>query len=723
MGRHERFAACSLKDFSDIKELYRSGAGAVYKARFNYDEKTYVLKERVLSELGKRKNITNEVQLLSQLNHPNVIRCEGWFWDHKKGALVIVLEYCENGDLFKLISKRKARSKYFDEPYIWHIFHQICLAVTHLHESGIIHRDLKALNVMLTRGNTVPKLADLGVSRQVSEDTMMLKTFYGTPLYLSPELVDNSNYNEKTDIWSLGVLLYEFAALRCPFRSKTLLGLAKTIKRGIYEPLPDHFSSAMGRCVQWLLNTDYMKRPNIKQILRWVEGQMAKAPLQRLPLAGAAADDDTDDESVGTVDDEEQAAINTPTLPSHTFEPLMPKVDLASGRKSERDLHVITTSAPPSPEHASPIRPQKHNSTPALALSSRMDLPDVKVTLTTDKKSARMEKAVTTPVEPKLRSRGEQLKEERVRRFMTEAGAEEKLFLSPGVEIRASAARTEESSETSRSNLAHVKARGDKNELKRIIVREDKAMESQIKEKSGSEEKKNKKDEVKPLLAPLAGTATTTTIKVSIARLRLALRKQVGLSRRLLQTRSLLASVNTASKKSKKASQEAVADEKRLADINARITECNLDRLALEEALETGMCNAALAAALGLLGTEKSSTSSLGPAAASAAPVRRPQTASAVDDSNYPNHQRLMRKDCGIGARMQELQVDAAWKLPGREDKGSFRRGPAEHSLFKQGDTRAPSRGWGGQEHGQQQHQQQERPRTARFNIIRQSYS
>lgn len=58
----------------------------------------------------------------------------------------------------------------------------------------------------------------MGVSRQVSEDTIMLNTFYGTPLYLSPELVENQPYNEKTDIWSLGIILYEMACLRLPFR-------------------------------------------------------------------------------------------------------------------------------------------------------------------------------------------------------------------------------------------------------------------------------------------------------------------------------------------------------------------------------------------------------------------------------------------------------------------------------------------------------------------------
>ena len=299
MPKFDRFGACSIRDFSEVQELYRSSSGAVYRARFNYDSKTYVLKERILSELGKRKDIANEVQLLSQLAHVNVIRCEGWFWDSIKNSLFIVLEYCECGDLHKLIEKRKAKSRYFEEKYIWHIFYHICLGVRHLHENGIVHRDLKSLNIMLTRNYSTAKIADLGVSRQVSEDTIMLQTFYGTPLYLSPELIDNAQYNEKTDIWSLGVILYELSALRTPFRSRTLLGLAKSIKIGAFEPLPSKFSPYLEKCVRWLLQLDLTKRPNINQIIRWVERRLTEGykGIEREIVEDIGAEGDETDES------------------------------------------------------------------------------------------------------------------------------------------------------------------------------------------------------------------------------------------------------------------------------------------------------------------------------------------------------------------------------------------------------------------------------------------
>ena len=91
---NKKFSSASFADFYEIKELYRSGAGAVFCARFKYDRKKYVLKERTLPELGKRKDMMNEVNLLTQLDHPNVVRCEGYFRDESRKSLFIVLEFC-----------------------------------------------------------------------------------------------------------------------------------------------------------------------------------------------------------------------------------------------------------------------------------------------------------------------------------------------------------------------------------------------------------------------------------------------------------------------------------------------------------------------------------------------------------------------------------------------------------------------------------------------------
>ena len=114
------------------------------------------------------------------------------------------------------------------------------------------------------------KIGDLGVSRQVGQETMMLQTFYGTPLYASPELCENKPYNEKTDIWSLGVVLYEIACLTPPFSGHNLIALAENIRSARYPAMPKGlYSESLTRMVAMLLQRNHSKRPSIKQILSW----------------------------------------------------------------------------------------------------------------------------------------------------------------------------------------------------------------------------------------------------------------------------------------------------------------------------------------------------------------------------------------------------------------------------------------------------------------------
>ena len=99
----------------------------------------------------------------------------------------------------------------------------------------------------------------------------MVNTFYGTPLYASPELCENKPYNELTDIWSLGVVLYELAALEHPFSGKNLMALANAISKGKYDPIPEHYSTFLVDLIAAMLNKDQSKRPRIREILGWLD--------------------------------------------------------------------------------------------------------------------------------------------------------------------------------------------------------------------------------------------------------------------------------------------------------------------------------------------------------------------------------------------------------------------------------------------------------------------
>lgn len=118
---------------------------------------------------------------------------------------------------------------------------QALLAVNHLHSKKIIHRDIKSLNLFLTESGDI-MLGDLGIARAMSENTHFLKSLVGTPFYLSPELCNDKPYNEKSDIWALGVVLYEMCMTVHPFTAKNEGALVRKILAGVYDP-PRGYSS------------------------------------------------------------------------------------------------------------------------------------------------------------------------------------------------------------------------------------------------------------------------------------------------------------------------------------------------------------------------------------------------------------------------------------------------------------------------------------------------
>lgn len=218
-------------DFRILQEIHRSSSGAVYKAEHRASRQRVVLKEKKAPELGPGKALDSEAVLLTALSHPNVIRCYGSFHDSSRRSLFIVLEDASGGDLQTLVRRRATGRQYLTEEAVLQLFVQVARGVEYLHAQNIVHRDIKALNVVLDGAN-VPKVCDLGVSRLRSDETVFLNSFHGTPLYLSPELVDNEPYTEKTDVWSLGVLLYQLAALRLPFEGNSLGQIIGLIKSG-----------------------------------------------------------------------------------------------------------------------------------------------------------------------------------------------------------------------------------------------------------------------------------------------------------------------------------------------------------------------------------------------------------------------------------------------------------------------------------------------------------
>nr|XP_019940598.1 PREDICTED: serine/threonine-protein kinase Nek9 [Paralichthys olivaceus] len=268
----ERSASCTFNGeeeklhYIPIRILGRGAFGEATLYRRTEDNSLVVWKEVELNSLSEKesRDVMNEISILSILEHNNIIAYFNHFID--KNTLLIELEYCNGGNLYDKINQQKGKL-FSEEVVIWYLY-QIASAVAHIHKAGVLHRDIKTLNIFLTKTDLI-KLGDYGLAKKLDSEFSMAETCVGTPYYMSPELCQGAKYNFKSDIWAMGCVLFEVLTLTRTFDATNPLNLCVKIVQGNWtmDVNSDVYSSALIKLVYECLDQDPAERPTSEQIL------------------------------------------------------------------------------------------------------------------------------------------------------------------------------------------------------------------------------------------------------------------------------------------------------------------------------------------------------------------------------------------------------------------------------------------------------------------------
>ncbi|KAF6728863.1 Serine/threonine-protein kinase 36 [Oryzias melastigma] len=237
-----------------VLELAGEGSfGRVHKGRKKGSGQVVALK--FMPKVGRTdkelRSLKREIEIMRNLKHPNIVQLFDSF--ETDTEVVVVTEYAE-GQLFQVLED----DGNLPESLVREIACQLVSALYYLHSHRILHRDMKPQNILLGKSGVV-KLCDFGFARAMSASTLVLTSIKGTPLYMSPELVEEKPYDHTADLWSLGCILYELHTGAPPFYTNSIFHLVQLIVKDQVK-WPDTMSDACMSFLKGLLTKDPEKR-------------------------------------------------------------------------------------------------------------------------------------------------------------------------------------------------------------------------------------------------------------------------------------------------------------------------------------------------------------------------------------------------------------------------------------------------------------------------------
>ncbi|XP_062867519.1 aurora kinase A [Trichomycterus rosablanca] len=263
----------SLENFDIGRALGKGKFGSVYLARERQTKFILALKvlfKKQLEKAGVEHQLRREVEIQSHLRHPNILRLYGYF--HDSARVYLILEFAPRGELYGELQ----RCGTFNDPRSATYIMELADALYYCHSKKVIHRDIKPENLLLGSTGEL-KIADFGWS--VHTPSSRRSTLCGTLDYLPPEMIEGKTHDEKVDLWSLGVLCYEFLVGRPPFETKSHEETYRKISK-VEFTYPAHVSEGARDLINSLLKHNPLHRLPIQGVLShpWVVQNSTKEP-------------------------------------------------------------------------------------------------------------------------------------------------------------------------------------------------------------------------------------------------------------------------------------------------------------------------------------------------------------------------------------------------------------------------------------------------------------
>lgn len=209
------------------------------------------------------KYVNLEIDIMNKLNHKNIIKLYETI--HTDKYVFLILELCET-DLYTYINNNEINEQ--DTKFI---IKQIIEAIKYIMDNNIVHRDLKPHNILINKQSKIIKICDFGFAKEF-KDTLMSDTVCGSPLYMAPELLQNQKYNIKSDIWSIGIIMYEIVMKDHPFKANNISDLIHKINNNKPILNGSKFSYECKELINKLLIVDYNKRLDWHELFtnKWI---------------------------------------------------------------------------------------------------------------------------------------------------------------------------------------------------------------------------------------------------------------------------------------------------------------------------------------------------------------------------------------------------------------------------------------------------------------------